>query len=399
MPHVEITDMTQQHLGNKRLLIREDLNVPVHNGKITDDTRILRALPTIKLARDAGARVVLVSHFGRPKEGHFDPQYSLAPVAERLSELLGQPVKLLRDWQGTKIEVASGEVVLLENVRFCSGEKTADPNLSAELAGLCDIFVMDAFAAAHRAHASTVGVARVADEVVAGPLLKQELAVLSDALDNPARPLVAIVGGSKVSTKLQLLERLIDKVDKLIVGGGIANTFLKAQGYAIGKSLYEADRVAESKKLLQKAAKKGVEIPLPVDVVVAERLDAHVTTQIKPVDQVAESEAIFDVGPQTRAGYPAVFADAATIVWNGPVGVFEIEAFAGGTKAMAEAIAASNAFSVAGGGDTLAALAKFGVGDQISCVSTGGGAFLAYLEGSELPGVAVLRARHADLSS
>ncbi len=385
--------MTDLDLGNKRVLIREDLNVPMDKGVITNDERLQRVLPTIRLAVDAGARVILMSHLGRPQEGSFDEQFSLAPVAKRLSELLGQSVTLESDYLAG-VDVKPGSVVLLENVRFNIGEKKNDAALSKQLAGLCDIFVMDAFATAHRAQASTSGIVEFAPISCAGPLLDAELTALSQAFDNPKRPLAAIVGGSKVSTKIALLDSLVDKVDLLIVGGGIANTFLKAQGYNVGKSLYEPDWVEKAKALLEKAQQKGVSIPLPVDVVVAKELSAEAVAEARDLDQVGDDEAIFDVGPKTQASYQALFAETGTIVWNGPVGVFEIESFSGGTKALGEAIAASQAYSLAGGGDTLAALAKFGISDKISYISTGGGAFLAFLEGEALPAVSALEKTH-----
>lgn len=384
--------MTELDLDNKRLFIREDFNVPMENGKITNDERIQRAIPTIRLALESGARVMLASHLGRPKEGCYTAEFSLAPVAKVLGKLLNQSVLLVENWlEG--VDVQQGEVVLLENVRFNKGEEENDEALSRKMAKLCDIFVMDAFATAHRAQASTVGIAQYAREACAGPLLVEEIVALSQAFDAPLRPLTAIVGGSKVSTKIHLLDALVDRVDQLIVGGGIANTFLKAQGYTIGNSLYEPDWVDNAKKLLDKASQKGVKIPLPLDVVVAKKLSADAPSTVKSLDDVAPDEAIFDVGPKTQASYAELFKSTKTVVWNGPVGVFEIDAFSHGTKALADAIANSGAFSLAGGGDTLSALAKFGVSNKISYISTGGGAFLEYLEGQQLPALTVLRER------
>ncbi|OGO91963.1 MAG: phosphoglycerate kinase [Coxiella sp. RIFCSPHIGHO2_12_FULL_44_14] len=386
--------MTDLDLDDKRVFIREDFNVPIEKGKITSHERIQRAIPTITCALEAGARVMLASHLGRPTEGEYDAEYSLAPVAEALTKLLKQPVPLIEHWLDG-VKVAAGDVVLLENVRFNVGEADNNEALSRKMAALCDIFVMDAFATAHRAQASTAGIARYARMSCAGPLLIEELVALSQAFDSPRRPLVAIVGGSKVSTKIHLLDSLLDKVDQLIVGGGIANTFLAACGYNVGNSLYEADWVKKAAALLARAKTKGVQIPLPTDVVVAKTLNADAPTQIKSVTDVSADEAIFDVGPKTQATYPALFDNAKTIVWNGPVGVFEIENFSHGTEALAKAIANSHAYSLAGGGDTLSALEKFGVNEKISYVSTGGGAFLEYLEGQELPALVVLRERRS----
>lgn len=384
--------MADLDLDDKRVLIREDLNVPMENGKITSDERIKAALPTIRFASEAGARVIVMSHLGRPTEGKFEEQYSLAPLAAALSVALKKSVPLIRNWNNG-LEVGRGEVVLLENVRFNVGEKNSAEKLSRAMAKLCDVFVMDAFATAHRAEASTVGVTQYAPVACAGPLLARELHALALAFDEPTRPLVAIVGGSKVSTKFQLLETLLDKVDQLIVGGGIANTFLKAQGYEIGKSLYEPEWVAKAKQLLALAEQKGVTIPLPVDVVVAESMTSDAKAEVRLLSDIKPNEAIFDVGPKTRGSYASLMAKAKTIVWNGPVGVFEIEQFSQGTKALAEAIAKSDAYSLAGGGDTLAALSVFNIRDEISYISTGGGAFLEYLEGRELPAVSALKQR------
>ncbi len=379
-------------LHNKRVFIREDLNVPIKNGNITDDTRIKRALPTIQKALQANAGIIIASHLGRPKAGECNGDFSLAPVAKHLSILLDYPVQLCADWQKNG-KVQAGDILLLENIRFNLGETENDHGLAQQLAKLCDIFVMDAFATTHRAHASTVGIAQFAPQAVAGPLLLAELNALAASLDKPKAPLVAIVGGAKVSTKFELLQHLMDKVDHLIVGGGIANTFLKAQGHCVGQSLYEENWVAQAKRLLEKADKTGVTIPLPKDVVVATSLDQPETATVKAIDSVNDNEAIYDVGPKTQADYQQRLQQAKTIVWNGPLGVFEIPQFCQGTLALAQAIAKSPAFSLAGGGDTLAALRKFNLTDAMSYVSTGGGAFLAYLEGRELPAIAALHER------
>ncbi|MDN5871052.1 MAG: phosphoglycerate kinase [Nitrococcus sp.] len=384
--------MTDLDLAGKRVLIREDLNVPVKNGKVGDDTRIQACLPTIRHALAACAKVMLMSHFGRPEEGRFDERYSLAPVAEHLSTLLGQPVRLVRDWLDG-IESGAGEVVLCENVRFNQGELADDAALAKKMAALCDIYVMDAFGTAHRAQASTHGVARFASQACAGPLLVAELDALSNAFEQPARPMIAIVGGSKVSTKLTVLESLADVVDALIVGGGIANTFIAAAGYPVGQSLHEPDLLDAAKRLMAAATAKGGEIPLPEDVACAKAFDEKAEAVIKTLDQVAQDDLILDIGPRTAARYARSLEEAGTIVWNGPVGVFEFDHFGDGTQALAQAIAASGAFSLAGGGDTLAAIAKYGVGDRISYISTGGGAFLEFLEGKKLPAVAALEAR------
>jgi len=374
-------------LGGKRVLIREDLNVPVKDGKITSDARIRASLPTIKAASEAGARVLLMSHLGRPTEGEPEEQYSLAPVAAHLSELLGKTVRLDKDYLDKEPELEDGDVVLLENVRFNKGEKKDDEALSKAYARLADVFVMDAFGTAHRAQASTHGVARFAPVAVAGPLLASELSALHKALADPKRPMLAIVGGSKVSTKLEVLNALSEKCDKLIVGGGIANTFIAAAGYSVGKSLYEADLIDQAKSLMKK-----VNIPIPVDVVVATEFSDTAKATVKPVDQVADDEMILDVGPETAASFAESLKSAGTILWNGPVGVFEIDQFGNGTKALAGAIAASDGFSIAGGGDTLAAIDKYGIADKVSYISTGGGAFLEYVEGKTLPAVAILEA-------
>jgi phosphoglycerate kinase len=397
---MDVLRMADLDLAGKRVLVREDLNVPVDNGRVTSDARIRASLPTIRLALDKGAALMLLSHLGRPTEGEFDPKYSLAPVAEHLAGLLGQPVRLQRDWLDG-VEVQPGEVVLCENVRFNKGEKKDDEALARRMAALCDIFVMDAFGTAHRAQASTHGVARFAPVACAGPLLATELEALGKALHEPARPLVAIVGGSKVSTKLTVLETLLDRVDQLIVGGGIANNFIAAAGHGVGKSLYEPDLLDETRGLVQKAQARGAAIPLPSDVVVARGLEPGHAAELRPVAEVGADEMILDVGPDTARAYAEILARAGTIVWNGPVGVFEDERFAAGTRALAEAVAASDAFSIAGGGDTLAALDAFGLTDKVSYVSTGGGAFLEFLEGRTLPAVAMLeeRARGAAVSS
>jgi phosphoglycerate kinase len=392
---MSILKMTDLGLNNKRVLIRQDLNVPLKDGKVASDIRIQASLPTIKHAVDAGAKVMLMSHLGRPTEGEFDPAASMAPVAEHLEALLGKPVKLVKDWLDG-IELNAGEVVLCENVRFNKGEKKNDDELSKKMATLCDIYVMDAFGTAHRAQASTHGVAKYAPIACAGPLLAAELDALGKALDNPARPMVAIVGGSKVSTKLTVLDSLSKIVDQLIVGGGIANTFVAAAGHNVGKSLYEKDLIDEAKKLSAAAQANGGDIPVPTDVVVGttspfEQADAPAT--LKAVNEVTDNESIFDVGPETSAKFAEILKAAGTIVWNGPVGVFEYDQFGAGTKALAEAIAESSAFSIAGGGDTLAAVDKYGIKDKISYISTGGGAFLEFLEGKKLPAVAILEER------
>ncbi len=389
MPVLRMTDLD---LRGKRVLIREDLNVPVQGGVVTSDARIRASLPTIQAAKNAGARVLVMSHLGRPEEGVYDEEFSLAPVAQRLSELLGFKVRFEKNWLDG-VECGVGEVVLLENVRFNKGEKKDKEDLARKMAALCDVFVMDAFGTAHRAEASTHGVARFAQVACAGPLLMNELEALETALEKPKRPLVAIVAGSKVSTKLTVLETLLTKVDKLIVGGGIANTFLAAQGYAIGKSLAEADMVDIAKGLLTRSRELKVDIPLPTDVVVAKEFSASAEADVKPVGKVGAEEMILDIGPDTAERFARMFADAGTIVWNGPVGVFEFDQFGEGTRTLAQAIARSSAFSIAGGGDTLAAIEKYGVEEDISYISTGGGAFLEFLEGKKLPAVAMLEER------
>lgn len=383
---MQVIKMTDLNLAGKRVLIREDLNVPIKDGKVSSDARIRASLPTLQLAIKAGAKVMLMSHLGRPEEGVYDEASSLAPVAEHLSGLLGQPVKLVKDYL-TGVEVAAGEVVLLENVRFNKGEKKDQDDLSKAYAALCDVFVMDAFGTAHRAQASTHGVARFAPIACAGPLLAAELDALEKALAQPAKPLVAIVGGSKVSTKLEVLNALSEKCDQIIVGGGIANTFLAAAGFPVGKSLYEADLVDKAKQLMTQ-----VNIPLPSDVVVAKEFSDSAEATIKPVAEVAEDEMILDIGPDSASALALLLKEAGTILWNGPVGVFEIQQFSSGTQVLAKAIAESAGFSIAGGGDTLAAIDKYGIADQVSYISTGGGAFLEYVEGKELPAVAALKA-------
>ena len=389
-----VLKMTELDLAGKRVLIREDLNVPLRDGAVSDDTRLRAALPTIRHAAEAGARVLLMSHLGRPTEGEADPQYSLAPVAEALGGLLGRPVRLVGEWLDG-VELADGEVALAENVRFNKGEKKDDEALARRMAALCDVFVMDAFGTAHRAQASTHGVARFAPVACAGPLLVAELDALAKALEAPARPVVAIVGGSKVSTKLTVLDSLSKVVDRLIVGGGIANTFIAAAGHNVGKSLYEPDLVPEAQRLIAAARAAGGEIPVPTDVVCGKAFAADAAAEVKRVEEVADDDMIFDIGPETAQRLAASLTEAGTVVWNGPVGVFEFDQFGGGTRAIAEAIAASAGFSIAGGGDTLAAIAKYGVGDRVSYISTGGGAFLEFLEGKKLPAVAMLEARTA----
>ena len=389
-----IVRMTQLDLSGKRVLIREDLNVPIKDGKITAAQRLEAALPTIKLACDAKARVLLMSHRGRPKEGQFQESESLAPVAEWLSGALGQRVPLVRDYLGGEtIDVEPGHAVLLENCRFNVGEEKDDATLAERYAMLCEVFVMDAFGTAHRAQASTHGVIRRAHIACGGPLLMAELDALGKALEQPKRPLLAIVAGSKVSTKLSLLENLIGKVDQLIVGGGIANTFIAAVGHNVGKSLVETDLIEVAKKIMNDAQRRGAEVPIPVDVVVASDFKADAPAMIKNVENVANGDMILDIGPQTAKRYADMIAKAGTVVWNGPVGVFEFDAFGKGTETVARAVAKSDAFSIAGGGDTLAAVEKYGVEKDISYISTGGGAFLEFLEGRELPAVAALRER------
>jgi phosphoglycerate kinase len=386
--------MMSLDLRAKRVLIREDLNVPIHDGVVTSDARIRAALPTVQAALSAQARVLIMSHLGRPEEGRYRAEFSLAPVAKRMAQLLGVPVALKRDWLDG-VEVAPGEVVLLENVRFNKGEKKNLDELAKRMAALCDIYVMDAFGTAHRAEASTHGVAKYAPVACAGPLLVSELAALETALEKPARPLLAIVGGSKVSTKLTVLESLLSKVDQLIVGGGIANTFLAALGFTVGKSLYEADMLDICRRLLDQSQKRGIEIPMPTDVVVAKEFSATAEADVKPVGAVASDEMILDIGPDSAEQMAGLVASAGTVLWNGPVGVFEFEQFGEGTRTLANAIARSKAFSLAGGGDTLAAIEKYGIAESISYISTGGGAFLEFVEGKKLPAVEILERRAA----
>jgi len=389
---MSVIKMTDLDLGGKRVLIRQDLNVPVKDGKVTSDARIRASMPTIEFAMKAGAKVMLMSHLGRPEEGVYDEKFSLAPVAEHLSGLLDKPVRLVKDWLDG-IDLKDGEVVICENVRFNPGEKKNDEALSKKMAAMCDVYVMDAFGTAHRAQASTHGVARFAPVACAGPLLAAELEALGKALDNPARPMVAIVGGSKVSTKLTVLESLSKVVDQLIVGGGIANTFIAAAGHSVGKSLYEADLIDQAKKLVADAQAAGGDIPIPVDVVCGKEFSETAAAELKAVTEVADDDMIFDVGPKTSQQFAEILKNAGTIVWNGPVGVFEFDQFGDGTKAMSLAIADSSAFSIAGGGDTLAAVDKYNIADKVSYISTGGGAFLEFLEGKKLPAVAILEER------
>jgi len=392
---MNVLKMTDQDLASKRVLIREDLNVPIKEGRVTSDARIRAALPTIRAGVQAGAKVMLMSHLGRPKEGEFESLYSLAPVAEHLSALLDQPVRLVPDWLDG-VDVEAGEVVLGENVRFNVGEKADDDALAQKMAALCDVFVMDAFGTAHRAQASTHGVARYAPLACAGPLLATELQALGKALESPARPMAAIVGGAKVSTKLTVLESLSKVVDQLIPGGGIANTFIAAAGYPVGNSLIETDLIDQAKALIDEAAARGGEIPVPTDVVVGKAFSADTSAIIKPVSDVAEDDMIFDIGPETAARFARLMREAGTVVWNGPVGVFEFDQFGEGTRILGEAIAASGAFSIAGGGDTLAAVDKYNIAERISYISTGGGAFLEFLEGKTLPAVAMLERRASE---
>jgi phosphoglycerate kinase len=387
-----IIRMTDLDLSGKRVLIREDLNVPIDNGQITSEQRITAALPTLKMALERGAAVMVISHLGRPEEGVWSEEHSLQPVAKRLSELLHVPVPLVRDWSNG-VQVEPGQIVLLENCRMNVGESKDDEALARKYAALCDVFVMDAFGTAHRAQASTHGVIKFAPIAAGGPLLMAELDALHKALAAPARPLLAIVAGSKVSTKLGVLSSLVSKVDQLIVGGGIANTFLAAAGYNVGKSLCETDLLDTARRIVADAKARGAEIPLPTDVVVAKQFLPEAPAAVKKVDAVDADDLILDIGPDTAAAYAARIAKAGTVVWNGPVGVFEFEAFSKGTEAVARAIAASPAFSIAGGGDTLAAVDKYRIADRISYISTGGGAFLEFLEGKTLPAVAALEAR------
>lgn len=389
---MQLLKLADQALGGQRVMIRLDLNVPLQNGQVASDARIRASLPTIRMALEQNAAVILLSHLGRPVEGEYDEQFSLRPVAIHLGEVLDIPVRLVTDWLDG-IDIGPGEVVLCENVRFNKGEKANDEGLARQMASLCDVYCMDAFGTAHRAQASTHGVAQFAPIACAGPLLVSELDALNRAMASPARPVVAIVGGSKVSTKLTVLDSLSGKVDQLIVGGGIANTFIAAGGHAVGESLYEPDLIDAAKRLM--SANDGAQIPVPEDVVVSIEVSDSAPSQIRAVDQVEADELILDIGPKTAERYASMLAAAGTIVWNGPVGVFEIDQFGAGTKRVAHAVADSDAFSIAGGGDTLAALDKYGVTDRISCVSTGGGAFLEFLEGKTLPAVAMLEQRAA----
>ncbi|MEK9626787.1 MAG: phosphoglycerate kinase [Gammaproteobacteria bacterium] len=389
MPVLRMTDLD---LAHKRVLIRQDLNVPIQDAKVASDARIRAALPTIQHALAENAKVMLLSHLGRPTEGQFEEQFSLAPVARHLEGLLGQPVRLIREWLDG-VDVESGEVVLCENVRFNMGEKSDDDALAQKMAKLCDVYVMDAFGTAHRAQASTHGVGLHAPAACAGPLLAAELEALGRALDEPTRPVAAIVGGSKVSTKLTVLESLSKKVDQLIPGGGIANTFIAAAGYPVGKSLVELELVDEAKRLMANARAQGREIPVPTDVVVGTEFSSSASATVKTVSDVADDDMIFDIGPETAQRFAGMMRDAGTIVWNGPVGVFEFDQFGEGTRVLGEAIASSEAFSIAGGGDTLAAVDKYNISSRISYISTGGGAFLEFLEGKTLPAVAMLEKR------
>ena len=390
---MSVIKMTDLDLAGKRVLIRQDLNVPIKDGKVTSDKRIRASLPTIEAAKAAGAKVMIMSHLGRPSEGSPEVEFSLAPVASHLGGLLDCEVKLISDYLDTPPEVADGEVVLLENVRFNTGEKANDESLSKQYAALCDVYVMDAFGTAHRAQASTHGAGQFAPTACAGPLLAGELEALGKALDNPARPMVALVGGSKVSTKLTVLESLSKVVDQLIVGGGIANTFIAAEGHNVGKSLYEEDLVDTAKALKTAAQANGGDIPVPVDVVCAKEFAENAVATTMNVDQVGADDMIFDIGPQSAEELAEIIRNAGTIVWNGPVGVFEFDQFGEGTKTIAMAIAESEGFSVAGGGDTLAAVDKYGIADKVSYISTGGGSFLEFLEGKKLPVVAMLEER------
>jgi phosphoglycerate kinase len=391
---LKIIKMQNLDLRDKRVLIREDLNVPIQDGAVSSDARIRAALPTIQAALTARARVLVMSHLGRPEEGRYAEEFSLAPVAKRLSQLLGVPVALKKDWLAG-VDVHPGEVVLLENVRFNKGEKKDGEDLARKMAALCDIYVMDAFGTAHRAEASTHGVAKYAPVACAGPLLVSELSALETALEKPARPLLAIVAGSKVSTKLTVLETLLGKVDQLIVGGGITNTFLAALGFNVGKSLYEPAMLDICKRLLEQSGKRGIVIPMPTDVVVATEFSAKAEADVKSVGSVSDDEMILDIGPDSAEALAKLIDSAGTILWNGPVGVFEFEQFGEGTRTLAKAIARSKAFSLAGGGDTLAAIEKYGIEDSISYISTGGGAFLEFVEGKKLPAVEILENRAA----
>ena len=386
MSYLRIEDL---ELARKRVMIRQDLNVPVRDRRVTSDARIRASIPTIELALEKGAAVILLSHLGRPVEGEPDPKFSMQPVADRMSELLGRPVRLEKDWLGG-FDVEPGEVVLCENVRFHVGEKKNKEDLAKTYASMCDVFVMDAFGTSHRAQASTEGITRFAPAAAAGLLLSRELDALEKGLRDPERPMLAIVGGSKVSTKLSVLDTLLDKVDEMIVGGGIANTFIAASGHNVGKSLYEPNLIHDAQRLIQKAHERGGSIPIPKDVVVAKAFEENAEAFVRKVDDVADDEMILDIGPLTAIEYSEIIAGAGTIIWNGPVGVFEFKNFAGGTRALSEAIARSSAYSIAGGGDTLAAIDQFGIREDISYISTGGGAFLEFVEGKTLPAVAAL---------
>jgi phosphoglycerate kinase len=390
---MSVLKMTDLDLSGKRLLIRQDLNVPIKDGKVASDKRIRASLPTIEFAVKAGAQVMLMSHLGRPTEGEHADEFSLQPVAEHLSGLLGKEVRLVSDYLDKAPELNDGDVVLLENVRFNRGEKKNDEALSRQYAALCDIYVMDAFGTAHRAQASTHGAGQFAAAACAGPLLAGELDALGKALDGPQRPMAAIVGGSKVSTKLTVLESLSGVVDQLIPGGGIANTFIAASGFNVGKSLVEEDLIPEAKRLMEAARAKGGEIPVPTDVVVGKEFSESAEAVVKKVEDVADDDMIFDIGPDTAARFAEMMKSAGTVVWNGPVGVFEFDQFGEGTRVLGLAIADSNAFSIAGGGDTLAAVDKYDIADRVSYISTGGGAFLEFLEGKKLPAVAMLEER------
>lgn len=389
MPIINMSDLA---LEGKKVLIREDLNVPVKDGKVTSDARIRASLPTMKMAIEAGAKVMVMSHLGRPTEGEYDEAFSMQPVVDHLSTLLDCPVRLVKDYLDG-VEVEQGELVILENVRFNKGEKKDDEALSKQYAALCDVYVMDAFGTAHRAQASTHGVGKFAPVACAGPLLQAELEALGKALKEPKRPLLAIVGGSKVSTKLTVLDALSKKVNQLIVGGGIANTFIAAQGHGVGKSLYEEDLLPEANRLIAAAEASGAQIPVPVDVVTGKEFSESTPAELKDVSDIAADDMVFDVGPQTSAQLAEMIKSAGTIVWNGPVGVFEFDQFGDGTKSLAQAIADSDAFSIAGGGDTLAAVDKYNIASKISYISTGGGAFLEFLEGKALPAVVMLESR------
>ncbi|MGD1990636.1 MAG: phosphoglycerate kinase [Chromatiales bacterium] len=393
---MSVIKMTDLDLAGKRVLIRQDLNVPIKDGKVASDKRIRASMPTIEHCIKAGARVMLMSHLGRPTEGEPADEFSMKPVADYLSDALGKEVRLVSDYLDNAPELSDGDVVLLENVRFNVGEKKNDEELSRKYASLCDIYVMDAFGTAHRAQASTHGAGVHATVACAGPLLAGELEALGKALDNPARPMAAIVGGSKVSTKLTVLDSLSKVVDQLIPGGGIANTFIAAAGHNVGKSLCEVDLIPEAKRLMEAAKEKGGEIPVPTDVVVGKEFSETAEATVKKVEDVADDDMIFDIGPETAARFAEMMKAAGTIVWNGPVGVFEFDQFGEGTRSLGQAIAESDAFSIAGGGDTLAAVDKYGIADRVSYISTGGGAFLEFLEGKKLPAVAMLEERAAN---